>query len=720
MDTPAQTSHGKATRVAKPDLFYGDRHELEGWLLQWDLFFKFEDENVDDVDKACLVASYMRGWAQTWVKPYLTKYLDSNNNEDAINRMFNDFEGLKEKVRQSFKVANESLVAERAIQRLKQTKSAGDYANEFQRYSIQTEWNDAALMRMYRQGLKDKVRMEILRSGAATDTLDQLIEESIRIDNELYEFELESRAYQPRDNKPRNAPNRANHGKTRKAYKPKTYGHYQSQEPEPMHIDTIQRGKPKNFGKQSNKRDKKQSKDCYNCGKPGHFARDCRQKNKVVRHLNVLHKVQMTKEQLEEWEMMNDSDHGEPEAELHTDVTDTAWGQVLIDAGTQNIIQRWQGTREGLQGVEDYRHDQPKAVRDALNTELAKYPAVPRQGTPTSPKATETNLRRNNGSVLYNGTPEERKETLERIESYIRDGSITIVPTTPWDNNDLVGETNRRTVQDSPDTRSEDDWSPRKESPACRPSTPHPGNRVPGCWDNESDQEDQEKERILTLEELSIHTPPASPKLVRQNATLQEHLPILPQEAGRKRKTRNSAKTPCKRLVVDGQEDWVEAALKENAPREPKAAQGPKTIKYLEDPRNPNHGNISWLACHRDNCMIHYASKIEQSYFPQYKKKCRYHWFDCPRDVCAIHLYDKREATYFPGPTENHLNVLDVEGKCFHATWQRCPRADCVRHFKDKEDNGYGTSKAFLGSCLAPGIDPGQTNTAPESSSPSQ
>jgi hypothetical protein len=111
MDTSVETSYTKATRVAKPNLFYGDRDKLE-------------DENVHYVDKACLVAFYMRGWAQAWVKPYLTKHLDPNNSEDAINRMFGDFIRFKDKVRQSFAVENEPLLAECAIQRLKQTNSA--------------------------------------------------------------------------------------------------------------------------------------------------------------------------------------------------------------------------------------------------------------------------------------------------------------------------------------------------------------------------------------------------------------------------------------------------------------------------------------------------------------------------------------------------------------------------------------------------------------------
>jgi hypothetical protein len=264
---------------------------------------------VEDDDKACLVASYLRGTAQTWVTPYLTKYLNSDNDDATITRIFDEFDEFKEKLRKSFTVPNEPLVAERAIQRLRQTKAAGDYANDFQRYAIQTNWNDAALMRMYKQGLKDKVRIKLMRSGTTIDTLDQLIEESIRLDNELYEFELEFKVFQPREEKYRNTLRKANYGRTRQPFTPRMRGHYQSRGPEPMHLDMIQQGKPKKeFGNKYGNRDKQKNNNCYNYGKPSHFARDCKSKNKVVRHLNVLRAVPIEEGNLEDWDIMNDEE----------------------------------------------------------------------------------------------------------------------------------------------------------------------------------------------------------------------------------------------------------------------------------------------------------------------------------------------------------------------------------------------------------------------------
>jgi hypothetical protein len=51
---------------------------------------------------------------------------------------------------------------------------------------------------MYKQGLKLVIRQELIRSRATTETLDQLINEAIRIDNNLYELKLKEQVYSAR------------------------------------------------------------------------------------------------------------------------------------------------------------------------------------------------------------------------------------------------------------------------------------------------------------------------------------------------------------------------------------------------------------------------------------------------------------------------------------------------------------------------------------------
>jgi hypothetical protein len=102
-----------------------------------------------------------------------------------------DFDEFKNKIRPVFGVTNEPTIARREIQRVRQTKSAANYAAEFQQLAANTDWDDTALITMFKQGLKPQVKTELMRTGASTDNLDDLINTAINIDVKLYELQQE-------------------------------------------------------------------------------------------------------------------------------------------------------------------------------------------------------------------------------------------------------------------------------------------------------------------------------------------------------------------------------------------------------------------------------------------------------------------------------------------------------------------------------------------------
>ena len=114
MSTPTETTASR-TKIARPDLYNGERDKLEDWILQFDLFFKFEDKQVDPTDRGCLMASYLRGHAATWIKPYLRKYMNASDFDEDINKMFEDHETFKDHLRGQFGIINEESRADRAI-----------------------------------------------------------------------------------------------------------------------------------------------------------------------------------------------------------------------------------------------------------------------------------------------------------------------------------------------------------------------------------------------------------------------------------------------------------------------------------------------------------------------------------------------------------------------------------------------------------------------------
>jgi hypothetical protein len=199
-----------------------------------------------------------------------------------------NWNAFKIRLRQVFSPFKESIIAKQKIQNLKQTKSAANYTTIFKQYAEQIKWDSHALMRIYKQGLKPNIRAELIRTRTSI--------------NKLYKLTLEERSFSHstrsyKDHRPSHQESQkiqSNQGKRRFTPKPRHQEVYQTQGPEPMHLNTIHQGKfnqlrkdyrPRNH-KQDNSKDKKKG-DCYNCSKPGHFAQDYRQ-NKVFRAINVL------------------------------------------------------------------------------------------------------------------------------------------------------------------------------------------------------------------------------------------------------------------------------------------------------------------------------------------------------------------------------------------------------------------------------------------------
>ena len=127
---------------------------------------------------------------------------------------------------------------------------------------------------IYRRGLKENVKDELMRSGATTDTLEDLICDSIRIDDMLYERQMEKRYILRRST----------------GYSPRGgTGGYNRDRGDPIELDTTFRGKPRKGKGKGN--DRKGGIKCYSCSKTGHMKKDCRT-NKVRRQqINMMQAV---------------------------------------------------------------------------------------------------------------------------------------------------------------------------------------------------------------------------------------------------------------------------------------------------------------------------------------------------------------------------------------------------------------------------------------------
>ena len=129
---------------------------------------------------------------------------------------------------------------------------------------------------MYRRGLKENVKDELMRSGGEFQTLEQLINKAIEIDDKLYKRAIEKR--------------HITGGRTY-ALLGRSGGGGRG---DPIELDSTQKRFKKGRGGNSKKAG---SLKCYACGQQGHMAKNCRSKNKVQRkQFNVIQRAVRPKE----------------------------------------------------------------------------------------------------------------------------------------------------------------------------------------------------------------------------------------------------------------------------------------------------------------------------------------------------------------------------------------------------------------------------------------
>ena len=111
------TSHDEAKLKddVHVEFFHGEWARLRAYLIQVKLVHSLNPGKYSTkANKVMIAATYLRGDAQSWFKPYFSKHLDSDDDPKTI-KIFKSFDYYEQKLKQVFRNVDEERVAARML-----------------------------------------------------------------------------------------------------------------------------------------------------------------------------------------------------------------------------------------------------------------------------------------------------------------------------------------------------------------------------------------------------------------------------------------------------------------------------------------------------------------------------------------------------------------------------------------------------------------------------
>ncbi|QRW26697.1 Retrotransposable element Tf2 protein [Rhizoctonia solani] len=238
-------------KVDHPDAYTGKiGSEAKQWLTRMLAWTRLNSRMFPtDQEVLSFLLMNMKDSAGAWAHPHL----DQLGSHRAI---IQTVEGFKLEFLAAFGDPDATRAAERKITTLTQSGTCADYITKFRTLAMELDWNDAALRGQFACGLHWEVSRQIATRKHRPQTLLELQNAALVIDNALQE---ERASHPPRDNKSSKQPNPARGTSTGQS---STGSKKLSNDP--------------NFVLEEERNCRRAAGACIKCGKMGHKFAECR------------------------------------------------------------------------------------------------------------------------------------------------------------------------------------------------------------------------------------------------------------------------------------------------------------------------------------------------------------------------------------------------------------------------------------------------------------
>jgi hypothetical protein len=168
-------------KIAAPTAFDGTAKDLRSFLVQIELMFHVNASRfTSEESKIFTVASYLTDKALAWMTPILEK-------PNSFSDILQSWATFKAALKTTFGPVDQASISANAIRALKQgNRRVTAFAADFNLLASDLDFNEPALMHLFRHGLADNIKDMLLNVSEPTSML-EFITVATRADQRLVE-----------------------------------------------------------------------------------------------------------------------------------------------------------------------------------------------------------------------------------------------------------------------------------------------------------------------------------------------------------------------------------------------------------------------------------------------------------------------------------------------------------------------------------------------------